>query len=161
MPMRSVSIASSLTSAMLTERKMFSSSFVSSAASGLETRTTFSQTSPYSASARSRARLRQAAEDLGGVAQREVRAPRVDPLGREGQVEVPPGGEAGLLEQRRDALACRAGIGGGLEHHQLVARSTSASARVESISGPRSGSRLRVSGVGTHTSTASASLNGA
>ncbi len=52
-PMRSVSIASSLTSAMFTERKMFSSSFVSSAASGLDTRTTWSHTSPYSASARS------------------------------------------------------------------------------------------------------------
>ena len=34
-PIRSQRIASSLTSAMLTERKMFSSSFVSSAASGL------------------------------------------------------------------------------------------------------------------------------
>ena len=42
-PSRSQSIASSLTSAMLTERKMFSSSFVSSAASGLETSTTSSQ----------------------------------------------------------------------------------------------------------------------
>ena len=38
MPIRSQSCASSLTSAMLTERKMFSSSFVSSAASGVETR---------------------------------------------------------------------------------------------------------------------------
>ena len=46
MPSRSHSIASSLTSAMLTERKMFSSSFVSSAASGAETRTTSSQISP-------------------------------------------------------------------------------------------------------------------
>ena len=36
---RSQSCASSLTSAMLTERKMFSSSFVSSAASGVETST--------------------------------------------------------------------------------------------------------------------------
>ena len=44
--MRSQSIASSLTSAMLTERKMFSSSFASSAASGVETRTIVSQTSP-------------------------------------------------------------------------------------------------------------------
>ena len=34
---RSQRIASSFTSAMLTERKMFSSSFVSSAASGVET----------------------------------------------------------------------------------------------------------------------------
>ena len=39
MPMRSQSIAISFMSAMLTERKMFSSSFVSSAASGDETRT--------------------------------------------------------------------------------------------------------------------------
>ena len=46
MPMRSVSIASSLTSAMLTERNMFSRSLVSSAASGLETRTSVSQTRP-------------------------------------------------------------------------------------------------------------------
>ncbi len=44
--MRSQSIASSLTSAMLTERKMFSGSFESSAASGVETRTIVSQTSP-------------------------------------------------------------------------------------------------------------------
>ena len=36
-PIRSQSWASSLTSAMFTERKMFSSSFVSSAASGEET----------------------------------------------------------------------------------------------------------------------------
>jgi hypothetical protein len=42
--MRSQSIASSLTSAMLTERKMFSSSFDSSAASGEETVTISSQT---------------------------------------------------------------------------------------------------------------------
>ena len=39
---RSQSIASSLTSAMFTERKMFSSSFVNSAASGVETRCTVS-----------------------------------------------------------------------------------------------------------------------
>ena len=39
---RPQSRASSLTSAMLTERKMFSSSFVSSAASGEDTRTTSS-----------------------------------------------------------------------------------------------------------------------
>ena len=45
-PRRSHSIESSLTSAMLTERKMFSSSFVSSAGSGPETRTTSSQISP-------------------------------------------------------------------------------------------------------------------
>ena len=43
MPMRSPSIASSLTSAMLTERKTFSSSLESSATSGVETATTSSQ----------------------------------------------------------------------------------------------------------------------
>jgi hypothetical protein len=46
MSIRSVSWASSLTSAMLTERKMFSSSFESSAASGVETVTISSQISP-------------------------------------------------------------------------------------------------------------------
>ena len=45
MPMRSARIASSLTSAMLTDRKMFSSSFESSATSGVETGTISSQTS--------------------------------------------------------------------------------------------------------------------
>ena len=43
---RSARRASSLTSAMLTERKMFSSSLAISATSGLETGTTCSQTSP-------------------------------------------------------------------------------------------------------------------
>jgi hypothetical protein len=46
MSIRSASIASSLTSAMLTERKMFSSSFAISAASGVETGTSWSHTSP-------------------------------------------------------------------------------------------------------------------
>ena len=45
-PIRSQSWASSLTRAMLTERKMFSSSFVSSATSGVDTSTTLSQTMP-------------------------------------------------------------------------------------------------------------------
>ena len=44
MPMRSASIAISFTSAMFTDRKMFSSSLESSATSGVETRTTSSQT---------------------------------------------------------------------------------------------------------------------
>ena len=46
MPMRSASIDISLTSAMFTERKMFSSSFVISAVSGEPTATTRSQTRP-------------------------------------------------------------------------------------------------------------------
>ncbi len=35
-------------------------------------------------------------------------------------MEVAPGGEAGLLEQRSDALARGAGVGRGLEHDELV-----------------------------------------
>ncbi len=54
MPMRSQRIASSLTSAMFTDRKMFSSSLVSSADSGVETSTTSSQTFSYSSTARRR-----------------------------------------------------------------------------------------------------------
>ena len=53
MPIRSARIASSLTSAMLTERKMFSSSLAISAASGVETRITWSHTVSYRATARS------------------------------------------------------------------------------------------------------------
>ena len=52
-PIRSQSCASSLTSAMLTERKMFSRSLVSSAASGEDTRCTSSTTAAYSAAAAS------------------------------------------------------------------------------------------------------------
>ena len=52
--MRSQSIANSFISAMLTERKTFSRSFESSAASGPVTGTISSQTSEYSATARSR-----------------------------------------------------------------------------------------------------------
>ena len=51
-PMRSASIASSLTSAMLTERKMFSSSLDSSATSGVETGTTVVADAPVERRAR-------------------------------------------------------------------------------------------------------------
>ena len=50
--MRSQSCASSFTRAMLTERKMFSSSFVSSAASGVETSTISSIARRYTSAAR-------------------------------------------------------------------------------------------------------------
>ena len=50
---RPARIASSLTRAMLTERKMFSSSLAISAASGEDTRITSSHTRPYSSAARS------------------------------------------------------------------------------------------------------------
>ena len=62
----------------------------------------------------------QASDDLGRVAQREIGTPGIDALGREGEVEVTTCGQTRLLEQRSDALAGRAGVGGGLEHDQLV-----------------------------------------
>jgi hypothetical protein len=62
---------------------------------------------------------RQAADDLGCVAHRVVGAARVDALGREGDVEVAAGLEPGLLEQRYQALAGRARIGGRLERDEL------------------------------------------
>ena len=120
MPIRSQRIASSLTSAMFTERKMFSSSLVSSADSGVETATTSSQTSLVELDGPAQALVGQPADDLGRVAQRVVGAARVDPLGREGEEEVAPGRQAGLLQQRGEALARGAGVGGRLEHHQLA-----------------------------------------
>ena len=88
--MRSARIVSSLTSAMLTERKMFSSSFDSSAASGEPTRTIVSQTSGVERLGVVAAGLREAADDLRRGAQREVGAAGVDALGREREVEVLP-----------------------------------------------------------------------
>jgi hypothetical protein len=58
---------------------------------------------------------------LRRVAQREVRAPGVDALGRVGEVEVAAGDEPGLLEDRRHALARGAGVGRRLQDDQLVA----------------------------------------
>jgi hypothetical protein len=49
-----------------------------------------------------------------------VGAARVDPLERVGHVEVATGGQPGLLQQRHQALPGGAGIGGGLEHHELA-----------------------------------------
>ncbi len=67
-----------------------------------------------------RARVCEAAEDLRRVAQRVVGAARIDPLGREGQVEVHAGAQARLLEQGRHALARGAREGRRLDHHQLA-----------------------------------------
>ena len=107
MPMRSQSTASSLTSAMLTERKMFSSSFVSSAASGVVTSTTSLQTVRVDGA--SQALRREAADHLGRRAQGVVGTTGIDALRREGGVEVTAAGEPRLLEQRHEALAQRPG----------------------------------------------------
>ena len=106
---------------MFTERKTFSSSFVSSATSGVETGTTWSQISEYRATARSRQAVGEPADDLRRVAHRVVGAARVDALGREGEAELDAGREARLLEQRDEPLAGGARVGRRLEHDELVA----------------------------------------
>ena len=103
MPIRSQSTASSLTSAMLTERKMFSSSLASSAASGAETSTIVVADPPVQLRGALARRPASARRRPWRVAQREVGAARVDALGRVGDVEVAAGGQAGLLEQRHAA----------------------------------------------------------
>ena len=106
---------------MLTDRKMFSSSLVSSAASGVETRTISSQTSRYSASARSVQASVRPATTFGVLRRVKSVRPGIDALGRVGQEEVAPGDEARLLEDRGHALARGAGVGRRLEDDELVA----------------------------------------
>ncbi len=66
-----------------------------------------------------RAGLRQPADDLRCVAQREVRAAGVDALRRERQLEVAPRRQPRRFEQRRDPLARRTRVGRRLQHDQL------------------------------------------
>ena len=150
------SIASSLTSAMLTVRKMFSSSFVSSAASGVETADDVVADLAVQLDGAVAAGLGQPGDDLRRGAQRVVRAAGIDALGREREVEVarprrgptPRAPAATARAWCRDTSSTRA---------RRAARPAErpASARVAETSGPRSGSRLAVSGVGTQTTIAS------
>jgi hypothetical protein len=57
---------------------------------------------------------------LGGGAQGVVRTAGVDPFGRVRHVELAPGSQARLLQQRHEPLAGGTGVGGGLEHHELT-----------------------------------------
>ena len=100
---------------------MFSSSFVSSAASGVETRTICVADEPVQRLRAIGAGLRSARRPPSGVL-RSVKSVRPGSTrsGENARWKSRPAAQAGLLEQRRDALARRAGIGGRLEHHQLV-----------------------------------------
>ena len=65
---------------------------------------------------------REAAHDLGRRLGRVVGAPGIDPLGREGEVEVGARGEPrALFEERREHLAGRARVRGALEADELAA----------------------------------------
>src|SRR5262249_61885673 len=84
-PSRRHMIANSLTSAMLTERNVFSKSFTISAVSGPETATTWRGTRAYSVAARSRAGAGVAPTALGDVPGGPRAVPRPDPSGQEGR----------------------------------------------------------------------------
>ena len=118
---RSQSCASSLTSAMLTERKMFSSSFVSSAASGVDTSTTVSIARAVDVGRALRALGRDPAEHLRRRLRRPVLAARIDALRRHREMEVrrPPSARA-LLEDRLQHLARRSRPRRRLEHDDLA-----------------------------------------
>ena len=120
-PIRSQSCASSLTSAMLTERKMFSSSFVSSAASGGRDHVDVVDRALVEACGRLGRGLVDSADHLRGRSRREVLAARIDALGREGEVEVAARLQAAdLLEQGTEDVAGRPRIRGRLEHDQVA-----------------------------------------
>ncbi len=109
---------------------MFSSSLVSSAASGDETRWIVSTAEPYRAAARVGRRLVDAADDLRDGLRRPVGAAGVDPLRREGEVEVRPGREARLaLEDRQQLAPGRPRVGRRLEHDELAAAQAPADLR--------------------------------
>ena len=107
-PIRSVSSASSLTSAMFTARKMFSSSFVSSATSGVDDAHDLAADEPVELLGAVAAGLGQPADHLRRVRERVVGAARVDALGREREVEVDAGAQAAAprAAARRARASC-------------------------------------------------------
>ncbi len=84
--------------------------------------------------------LREPANHLRGVREREVGAARVDAFGREREVEVDPGAQPAGFEQRSDALARRAGIGGRFDHHELAGRDK----RSERLRARQQGTQIRL-----------------
>ncbi len=105
---------------MLTERKMFSRSFASSAVSGeLQDLDRVADLLVEGAGALG-AGGGDAADQLRRGADRVVGAARVDPLRREGQEEVLADRATALRQGGEELLAGGAGVGGRLEHDQLA-----------------------------------------
>ena len=160
MPIRSQSCASSLTSAMLTERKMFSSSFVSSAASGDETRWTRVD---RAAVERRRAPRSQASSmpptTFGTFFVVQSVRPGSTRSGENARWKSSPAVEAAArLEERQHALARRARVRRRLEHDEVpVAQARRDLLRRRRATIERSGSRCFESGVGSAIRIASAS----
>ena len=158
-PIRSASIAISLTSAMLTERKMFSSSLESSATSGVETRTTWSQTGAYTPTAASVHAGVSPPTTFGVV--RSVKSVRPGST-RSGEKASAKSAPACRPDSSSSGTRCSRVVPGNVVDSRMTVwprRITPASEREADSSGPRSGSRLRVSGVGTQTRIASASCS--
>ena len=118
-PMRSHSTASSFTSAMFTDRKMFSSSLDSSAASGAETTSTSSQTRSYRA--RASAAQSSVIPPTTLTVLRSVKSERPGSTrsGENATWKSRPGREPGLFEQRHEPLPGRARVRRRLQHDQL------------------------------------------
>ena len=151
-PIRSHSCASSLTSAMLTERKMFSSSFVSSAASGVETRWMRVDGAAVQRRRRLGRRVVDPTDDLGHGLRRVVDPAGIDPLRREGEMEVDARGQArAALEDRqhlvarraRDTSSTRARRGGRAAAGSRSARSRRARSRGRAPAASRAASAAR------------------
>ena len=117
---RSQSIFISLTSAMFTQRKMFSSSLDSSATRVEDTGTDVLERAAVERLRHLQARRREAADNLRDGLGVEALVARVLALGAEGQVEVHARLEAALLQQRLEHLVGGARVGGGLEHEELA-----------------------------------------
>ena len=159
MPMRSATIASSLTSAMLTERKMFSSSLDSSATSGVETGTMWSHTRPYTAAARSVQAAVRPPTTFGVVRIVKSVRPGSTRSGEKARLKSSP---ARSPDSSSSGTRCSRVVPGKVVDSRTIScplRITPASARPAPSSGPRSGSRLAVSGVGTQIRIASHSCS--
>ena len=154
--MRWHSIASSFTSAMFTERKMFSSSFVSSAASHDDTGTSVLHAGAVELDRPVAAGVGEPAHDLRRGAHRVVGAAGVDPLGRHREVEVLAAAQAARLQDRQEHLARRSRVARRLEHDELAAAQVAGDLPGGAVSIARSGSRLVESGVGRQIRIASA-----
>ena len=156
-PIRSQRSASWLTKAMLMLRKTFSRSFASSAASGDESSTT------RSLMCRRRAAARAVAAGVTPPTRRGTsfagarRIAGVDALGGEGEVEVDARPEARLaLEDRPEGTGRGAREGRRLEDDEVAGAEAVADEPAAERTGPRSGSLVALTGVGTQTKTASA-----
>ena len=102
--------------AMFTLRKTFSRSLAISAASGDDSSTTRSLIRRRRAAARAVAGRRRRPDEARHVLRRAGRIARVDPLRREGEIEVAAGHEAAALEDLAERSGRRARERRGLEH---------------------------------------------